>query len=112
MNILVVNGSPKGSNSITLQTVLVLGKRFPEHSFQMLHVGAKIKSLEKDLMPALQELEKAELILFSYPVYTFLAPSQLHRFMELVREAGVSLKGKYATQLTTSKHFYDMTAHR
>lgn len=112
MNILVINGSPKGTYSITLQTVLYLEKRFPEHRFQILHVGAKIKSLEKDLTPALTALEEAELLLFSYPVYTFLAPSQLHRFFELIQESGISLRGKYATQLTTSKHFYDMTAHR
>ncbi|MBQ1780466.1 MAG: hypothetical protein II001_03425, partial [Bacteroidales bacterium] len=31
---------------------------------------------------------------------------------ELVcRENGVSLEGKWATQLSTSKHFYDTTAH-
>ena len=112
MNILVINGSPKGKYSITLQTVLYLEKHFPQHRFQMLHAGAKIKSLEKELTPALEELEKADLILFSYPVYTFLAPSQLHRFFELVKASGISLEGKYATQITTSKHFYDMTAHR
>ena len=29
-----------------------------------------------------------------------------------IKESGVSLEGKYATQLSTSKHFYDDTAHR
>ena len=28
------------------------------------------------------------------------------------KESGISLEGKYATQLSTSKHFYDITAHR
>ena len=50
-------------------------------------------------------------MLFAYPVYTFLVPSQLHRFIELIKEHGVDLSGKYAAQLTTSKHFYDTTAH-
>ena len=45
-------------------------------------------------------------------MYTFIAPCQLHRFIELVKEHGIDLTGKYATQLSTSKHFYDMTAHR
>ena len=112
MNILVVNGSPKGRASITLQTVLYLQKCFPQHTFQYLHAGQQIRMLEKDFTPAVQALEKVELILFSYPVYTFLAPSQLHRFLELVKESGISLAGKYATQITTSKHFYDVTAHR
>ena len=112
MNILVVNGSPKGNYSITLQTVHYLQKRYPEQNFEILHVGQKIKALEKDFSPTLQALEKAELILFSYPVYTFIAPAQLHRFIELVKESGISLAGKFATQITTSKHFYDVTAHR
>ncbi|MBO5115823.1 MAG: flavodoxin family protein, partial [Peptococcaceae bacterium] len=46
------------------------------------------------------------------PVYTFIAPSQLHRFIELLKASGIDLRGKYATQITTSKHFYDVTAHR
>lgn len=112
MNILVLNGSPKGQYSITLQTVRYLEKLYPEHRFEVLHVGQRIKAFEKDLSPALESLERAELILFSYPVYTFIAPYQLHRFIELVKSSGVSLAGKFATQITTSKHFYDITAHR
>ena len=111
MNILVLNGSPKGQYSITLQTVRYLEKRYPAHTFEILHVGQRIKALEKDFSPVEQALERAELILFSYPVYTFLAPYQLHRLIELIKEKGVSLKGKYATQISTSKHFYDVTAH-
>ncbi len=112
MNILVLNGSPKGKNSITLQTVLYLEKLHPEHTFEILHVGQRIKALEKDFTPAAEALERAELLLFSYPVYTFLAPSQLHRFIELVKASGLTLAGKFASQITTSKHFYDVTAHR
>ena len=112
MEILVINGSPKGKNSITLQTILFLQQQFPELHFEILHAGQRIKSLEKDFSPALTVLEQAELILFSYPVYTFLAPCQLHRFIELVKASGISLEGTYASQLSTSKHFYDITAHR
>ena len=112
MNILVINGSPKGEYSITLQTVLYLEKCFPEHTFQVLHAGQRIKALQKDFSEAVKDLEKADLILFSYPVYTFIAPSQLHRFIELTKASGVDLTGKFVTQITTSKHFYDVTAHR
>lgn len=106
MNILVINGSPKGENSITLQTVRYLEMLYPQHSFEVLHAGARIKALEKDFATV-----AAALILFSYPVYTFIAPYQLHRFIELVKAFGVTVAGKYATQLSTSKHFYDVTAH-
>ena len=112
MKILVLNGSPKGQYSITLQTIHYLQKLCPKHEFEVLHVGQRIKALEKDFTPALEAVTKAELIIFSYPVYTFIAPYQLHRFMELLKASGVNLKGKFVTQLTTSKHFYDVTAHR
>ena len=112
MNILVLNGSPKGKYSITLQTVNYLELLHPEHTFEVLHVGQKIKSLEKDFSDAMELVKKADLLLFSYPVYTFIAPCQLHRFIELLKAENLDLSGKFATQLTTSKHFYDITAHR
>ena len=112
MNILVINGSPKGKYSITLQTVRYLEALHPEHSFTVLNVGQTIKSLEKDFTPAREAVEKADILLFSYPVYTFIAPCQLHRFIELLKKEKPDLSRKYATQLSTSKHFYDVTAHR
>ncbi len=112
MKILVLNGSPKGQYSVTLQTINYLQKLCPKHEFEVLHVGARIKALEKDFTPAVEAVRKAKLIIFSYPVYTFIAPYQLHRFIELLKESGVDLEGKFVTQLTTSKHFYDVTAHR
>jgi len=112
MNILVLNGSPKGNNSITLQTVLYLQKKFPQHTFSVLHVGQKIKSLTRDFSHALEAISKADALLFSYPVYTFIAPCQLHSFIALMKEHSAEVSGKIATQISTSKHFYDVTAHR
>lgn len=112
MEILVINGSPKGKNSVTLHTCLYLEKKYPEHHFEYLAAGQRIKALEKDFTQALEMLEKADMLLFCYPVYTFLIPCQLHRFIELMKESGVDFSGKMATQVTTSKHFYDITAHR
>ena len=112
MKVLVLNGSPKGDYSVTLQTVLYLQRKFPEDSFEILHVGQRIKALEKDFTPALEARDKAEVLLFSYPGYTFIATSQLHRSTELVKEHSAPVAGKLATQITTSKHFYDITAHR
>ena len=112
MNILVLNGSPKGKYSITLQTINYLMQKYPDEKFEILNVGQKIRSWEKDFFAAAESLINADLIIFSYPVYTFIAPYQLHRFIELVKESGIDLSGKYATQLSTSKHFYDVTAHR
>lgn len=112
MKVLVLNGSPSGKDSITLQTVKFIEIYFPKAHFEVLHVGRQIRQFEKDFAPAAAALADADLILFAYPVYTFLVPAQLHRFIELIKEHGIDLKGRYATQLTTSKHFYDTTAHR
>lgn len=112
MNICVLNGSPRGTYSTTFHTVLYLQKRYPRHSFEVIHVGTRIRALENDLTAAMDAIAKADLILFAYPVYTFIVPSQLHRFIAALKAGGADLTGKFATQITTSKHFYDVTAHR
>ena len=112
MNILIVNGSPKGKYSMTLQTLNYLERIFPDHSFTVLHAGQTIRAIEKDFTKSREMLLAADAIIFSYPVYTFIAPCQLHKFIELLKADGVDLSGKFATQITTSKHFYDVTAHR
>jgi multimeric flavodoxin WrbA len=111
MRILVINGSPKGESSITYQTMLYLQASFQKHDYQVIHAGEKNKKLDKDFSEAEKLLNWADLLVFCYPVYTFLVPSQLHRFIELVKEKQIDLSGKYATQISTSKHFYDTTAH-
>ncbi len=112
MKVLVLNGSPKGKYSITLQTVKYIEMKNPNCEFEILNVGQQIKKFEKDFSSAIEPLKNADLILFSYPVYTFVAPCQLHRFIELIKENNIDLSGKFATQISTSKHFYDITAHR
>ena len=112
MNILVLNGSPKGDYSITLHTVLYLQKKYPDHTFNILHVGQKIKAIERDFKESAELIKNADALLFAYPVYTFIATCQLHRFIELMKENNAQVKGKIATQITTSKHFYDVTAHK
>ncbi len=111
MKILIINGSPSGDNSITLQTMLYIKERFPKHKYGILNAAQKIHHYEKDFSEARRALSEADLIVFCYPVYTFLVPSQLHRFIELMKESRMNLSRKYATQISTSKHFYDTTAH-
>ena len=111
MNVLVINGSPKGQYSTTLQTSLFLEILHPEHTFSYLNAGQKVRAFEKDFSEAEAALSAADVIIFSYPVYTFLVPSQLHRFIELIKESNIDISGKFVTQISTSKHFYDVTAH-
>ena len=112
MKVLIVNGSPKGDHSITLHTCLYIRKHFPDHDFEVVDAGRKAAALLKDLSPLTEKMKGADLIIFSYPVYTFLVPSQLHALIEKMKEEKLSFEGKYMTQVTTSKHFYDVTAHR
>ena len=48
MNILVLNGSPKGDNSVTMSYIKHLGIVFPEHDFNVRHIAQSIHRLEKD----------------------------------------------------------------
>ena len=48
MNILILNGSPAGEDSITLYTMLYIQRHFPEHRYQVLHVGQRIRTMEKE----------------------------------------------------------------
>ena len=57
MEILVINGSPKGKHSVTLQTVNYLQILHPEHHFEVLYAGQTIKALEKDFSPALAAID-------------------------------------------------------
>ena len=112
MKILILNGSPKGKYSCTLHTLLYIERLYENHEYKVLNIGQQIKKYERDMSEALETISWSDLIIFSYPVYTFIAPSQVHRFIELLKENNTDLSGKYVTQVTTSKHFYDFTAHK
>ena len=112
MKILIVNGSPRGDYSVTLQTCKYLQILNPGHEYQVINAGQSIKKLQRDFSEAEDMLRWAELIIFSYPIYTFIAPSQLHYFINLMKKTDIDFSGKYVTQITTSKHFYDITAHK
>ena len=71
MKILVINGSPQGEYSITLQTVRYLEQQFPSQQFTVLHAGQRIKALEQDFSSAIEAVKQSDLLLFCYPVYTF-----------------------------------------
>lgn len=116
MNIVVVNGSPKGKNSFTFQSVRYLEKKYPDIHFETYHVGQTIKSYRSDnekMEKFLMAVQSCDAILWVYPVYTCLVPFQLVQFVSYLYENSFSdvVKGKYAAQISTSKHFYDYTAY-
>ena len=116
MKITILNGSPKGERSITLQYAYFIQKKFPEHEMKVFHVAQQIKKLERDeetFRGIIDEVRESDGILWSFGLFVLAVPSQYMRFIELVSERGVedAFKGKYAAVLTTSIHFFDHTAH-
>ena len=109
--ICIINGSPKGESSITFQPVKYIEAIFQENEYYVIHASHFIKTIEKDFSSTLEVLKDADIFLFAYPVYTFLVPSQLHRFIELMKASGEDFSSKAFCQISTSKHFYDITAH-
>ena len=82
MHILVLNGSPRGEKSVTLQYVVYLQNKFPEHTFHIVHVAQRIKRLERDVAAfdaILAGVEGADLVLWATPVFYMLVPGQVKR---------------------------------
>ncbi|PKN19078.1 MAG: hypothetical protein CVU71_09875 [Deltaproteobacteria bacterium HGW-Deltaproteobacteria-6] len=116
MKIVVLNGSPKGELSVTLQYVRFAARKFPDHAFEIFHVAQTIGKLEKDekaLGDILEAVKKADAVLWSFPLYFLLVCSQYKRFIELIfeKKQEAAFAGKYTASLSTSVHFFDHTAH-
>ncbi len=116
MKIAVLNGSPKGDISVTMQYVHFLEQKFPETEFTYFDVALKIKKLEKDqkaFQDVIAGVAAADAVLWAFPLYFLLVCSQYKRFIELIFEKNAvsAFHGKPAACLTTSINFFDYTAH-
>ena len=115
MKIIVLNGSPKGMTSVTMQYVLFLKKKLPQHDFTILNVCQDIKKLEGDqqaFQAVLDAVAASDGVLWAFPLYYQLVHANYKRFIELLfAKGGGAFKDKYAAVLTTSIHFFDHTAH-
>jgi len=116
MKLTILSGSPKGEPSITLQYLDYIKKRHSEHSYHVVHVGKEINKIQNDVAyfnSIMEEIKSSDAVIWVFPVYFLAAPSPVHRFAELIWENQKEdiFKGKYATAITTSVHFYDHTAH-
>ena len=116
MKILVLNGSPKGDVSVTMQYVHFMQKNNEEHEFKILNICQRIKAIEKNesnFNEIINEIKSADGVLWAFPVYFLLVPAGYKRFIELIWERGVqkTFQGKYCASLSTSIHFFDHIAH-
>lgn len=116
MKIVVLNGSPKGMTSVTMQYVLFLQKMYPQHELRILNICLDIGKLVEDedaFREVIATVRASEAVLWATPVYVLLVPGPFKRFIELVleRSAQADFQGKYAAVLTTSVRFFDHAAH-
>ena len=116
MNIVVLNGSPKGDMSVTMQSIEYLKLEFPGENIEIINIAEKLNAIEKD--PAffndiLVKIDRSDGVLWAFPLYHLLVHSNYKRFIELLFERGAkkTLEGKYCASFSTSIHFSDNTAH-
>ena len=116
MKISVLNGSPKGESSITLQYVNFIQKKFPQHEFKVFHIAKKIGKLEKDekyFEAIIDEIRDSDGVLWAFGLWVLVVSAQYMRFIELIseRSAKDAFKNKYTASLSTSIHYFDHIAH-
>lgn len=116
MKILTLNGSPKGENSVTLQYVRYIQKKFSAHDYHFFNVAQQINKLEKDQSSfdaLIHEIDSSDVIIWAFPLYYLLVHANYKCFIELLFERKVEsvFRDKYAIAISTSIHFYDHTAH-
>lgn len=116
MKIIVLGGSPKGTNSVTLQYVYYWQKCFPRHVYEIIPVVQRAALYEKRPEAFDEVMEKitgADLVIWAFPLYYLMVHSSYMHFIELIfeRERQAVFKGKYTAAVSTSIHFFDHTAH-
>ncbi|MEA2070161.1 MAG: NAD(P)H-dependent oxidoreductase [Asgard group archaeon] len=116
LQIVVLNGSPKGSLSITKQYVKYIQTLFPVHSYTYFPIAQQLPSIENNsekFDEIIEAIKQADGIIWVFPVYYMLVNSNYKRFIELLFERAVEevFEGKYAISLSTSIKFYDHIAH-
>lgn len=116
MKIIVLNGSPKGDISATMQHVHFIQKKFPQHELEILNISQRMKKIEKDekaFQDIIDQVRSSDGVLWAFPLYVFLVHSHYKRLIELIAEKAVEdvFRNKYTAVLTTSIHFFDHTAH-
>jgi len=116
MKISVLNGSPKGDLSVTMQYVHYVHKKLSQHEFRTHNVAkdiGRILDSRETLLSLLEDVRASDGVLWAFPVYKGLVPSQYMRFIERIseRDHPDAFKNKFTAALSTSARVFDHTAH-
>jgi len=116
MKIIVLNGSPKGDNSVTMQYIEYIKKKFQLYDFKIINISRDIKKIEKDMdffRGILDDVKTCDGVIWAFPLYYLMVHANYKRFIELIceRQAEEVFKGKYTISFSTSIHYFDHTAH-
>ncbi len=115
MKFIVLNGSPKGDTSVTMQYIRFLQTNFKQHQIEIINISKGLKRIEKEngtFQEIMNQVNDSDGVIWAFPLYVFTVHSNYQRFIELIfeRNAQAAFKGKYTFVLTTSIHFFDNTA--
>jgi multimeric flavodoxin WrbA len=115
MKFVIINGSPKGAESVTMQYIHYINKKHPEHEYNIINVAQQIKKIENSeerFNDIMHQVNESDGVFWGFPLYVMLVCSQLKRFIELIfeRNAESNFLNKYTFIISTSIHFYDHTA--
>ncbi len=117
MQITILNGSPKGKTSITMQYLSYVKSLYPQYDFNVVDVSEQIKPIEENKIifnEIIKQIRLSDAVLWASPVYYNCVPAQLKRFVELIREnkKHTAFSNKYTAVLSTSTYIFDHIAHR
>jgi len=116
MKISVLNGSPKGDLSVTMQYVHYIQKKFPQHEFKTHNISKDIINIIRNTQAfshIMEDIRSSNGLILAFPVYKGLVPSQYMRFIEHITAPDHMeiFRNKFAAALSTSARVFDHTAH-
>ena len=116
MKITVLNGSPKGDMSVTMQYVRYLQKILLQHDMEIVNIAQRIKRVERNeqvFEEIMDKVRASDGVLWAFPLYILHIHAHYKRFIELIWERGAesAFASKHTASLSTSIHYFDHTAH-